>query len=70
MPRLELDLDPPKPAVKPRWPWIVGGIALFLFVVFVWPTPYHYEHAGTMLVRINRFTGDCTIIVYGRGSSE
>lgn len=73
MPRIDLDLGEPqqpttwKPAPdrqqKPRWPWIVGGIVLFLFVVFVWPTLYRWESTGNKLLRINRFTGTAT--VYG-----
>jgi hypothetical protein len=36
--------------------WSIVAAAV-LFVAFVWPTPYRYEHAGSTLIRVNRFTG-------------
>lgn len=31
---------------------------LFLFLTYVWPTPYRYDRIGQNPVRENRFTGE------------
>ena len=42
--------------------WTLAVAVGLLFAVFVWPTPYGYDHLGglngvSVPVRINRFTG-------------
>jgi hypothetical protein len=37
--------------------------AILLFLAFVWPTMYRYEHVeGEALIRINRFTGSAELL--------
>ncbi len=49
--------------ISTRAPFVVGVglIALVAFGLFVWPTPYRYDHihyeGKTLVVRINRITG-------------
>lgn len=46
--------------------WIAGIIFACLFGWMVWPTLWHYEHAGNVLVRINRVTGQAESVFRGR----
>ena len=42
------------------WRWyskLLCALVLAAFAYFVWPTPWHYHHHGTTLLRINRLTG-------------
>ena len=36
--------------------------AVVIFAAFVWPTPFWYATVGTTLYRVNRFTGETTVI--------
>lgn len=61
-----------------RWaPRFLLGLVVLCFALFVWPTPYHYDHvstaiftpvskdsgmAGTYPVRIHRVTGNAEIL--------
>ncbi len=39
-------------------------VAVLLFAVFVWPTPYRYEHGkeGLGIVRIDRLTNEAALL--------
>jgi hypothetical protein len=47
---------------------VVFLLALYalLFIAFVWPTPYRYDHDGGHLVRLNRATQQITVLRAGR----
>jgi len=68
---LYLDDEPPAEASKPLITWakawavlkrLLIGLAVAVFIVFVWPTPYRYGHSKGYLLRINRFTGDADVV--------
>ena len=42
--------------------WIVIGIALSLWAVYVWPTPWNHYKRGSNNLRVNRFTGKTQVL--------
>lgn len=42
---------------------IIPSLTLLAIAVFVWPTPYKYIEYGSRICRINRFTGDTSMLV-------
>lgn len=44
---------------------VLIGVAVVLFLLFIWPTPYRYETAregGFRVYRINRLTGNVEMV--------
>ena len=48
-------------ALLDRYRWIVT-VSLLLLAWWVWLTPYHYEHQGPQLIRIDRITGETSAL--------
>jgi hypothetical protein len=48
------------------WALGVGTVAVLLFLIFVWPTPYkYYRTKGGQLVRVHRLTGTADYVIRG-----
>ena len=44
---------------------IILGVVIFLFLYFVWPTPYRFISTGGELYRVNRITGNAESVTGG-----
>ncbi len=58
--------------IAARLAWLaVGGALLVLFVFYVWPTAYRYDHmtdeGEIRVVRIDRITGDADVLMPDQG---
>ena len=48
-----------------RFYFLVGLVVLF--ALFVWHTPWRYEHSGRDLIRINTITGSVELLDFNDG---
>src|SRR5437764_1125405 len=58
--RLRYPMNEPKfgnPLFKQNAVKIGAAVVVAGFALFVWPTPYHWQHVGHVVYRVNRFTG-------------
>jgi hypothetical protein len=53
-----------------HWKALAVICALVICLTLIWINRYQYEHAGTALVRVNRFTGQGCYFVEGKWDSR